>query len=456
MTDPGWAAEMSKLTVGLTVLLVAYAVAHKQRLKRRTKKAASVDPDKLWPKVPGMERGSVLTEQGVRLATFRFDAQHPKAAAILVHGVGVSCRFEFLRTTCDGGLRDRYEDSALDIMRRAGISILGYDHQSHGSSESLEPGVRCYIDQFDDLCRDLLLVHETFCASLPAGTPVFWVGISMGGGVAVRAAQMLATSRPPRGLVLLAPMISLTAIRDEYFCRWLGLRNGHLVPLMHSLSRLVPRLPIVARAKSAVHPHMEAELQADPLNWTRSFRVRVSCEFVKVTESMMARGGPASLEKLRCGKTAPRPRALHTSLPFHTLGSCRSNRQPPRHPLQGRHLHRATRLAGRVRAVCVRRLQRTGVDWRQRGGRGPDERRASGTQCTEAPHVSRYVARADDRARLRGGGGGCGGSWRQRSVHRKKRPEHLLYRTCCTVMCRWRGCPRTQEPGPTRPASVSV
>ncbi|EOD37761.1 hypothetical protein EMIHUDRAFT_251925 [Emiliania huxleyi CCMP1516] len=271
MTDPGWAAEMSKLTVGLTVLLVAYAVAHKQRLKRRTKKAASVDPDKLWPKVPGMERGSVLTEQGVRLATFRFDAQHPKAAAILVHGVGVSCRFEFLRTTCDGGLRDRYEDSALDIMRRAGISILGYDHQSHGSSESLEPGVRCYIDQFDDLCRDLLLVHETFCASLPAGTPVFWVGISMGGGVAVRAAQMLATSRPPRGLVLLAPMISLTAIRDEYFCRWLGLRNGHLVPLMHSLSRLVPRLPIVARAKSAVHPHMEAELQADPLNWTRSF-----------------------------------------------------------------------------------------------------------------------------------------------------------------------------------------
>ena len=71
------------------------------------------------------------TEQGVRLATFRFDAQHPKAAAILVHGVGVSCRFEFLRTTCDGGLRDRYEDSALDIMRRAGISILGYDHQSH-------------------------------------------------------------------------------------------------------------------------------------------------------------------------------------------------------------------------------------------------------------------------------------------------------------------------------------
>lgn len=319
MTDPGWAAEMSKLTVGLTVLLVAYAVAHKQRLKRRTKKAASVDPDKLWPKVPGMERGSVLTEQGVRLATFRFDAQHPKAAAILVHGVGVSCRFEFLRTTCDGGLRDRYEDSALDIMRRAGISILGYDHQSHGSSESLEPGVRCYIDQFDDLCRDLLLVHETFCASLPAGTPVFWVGISMGGGVAVRAAQMLATSRPPRGLVLLAPMISLTAIRDEYFCRWLGLRNGHLVPLMHSLSRLVPRLPIVARAKSAVHPHMEAELQADPLNWTRSFRVRVSCEFVKVTESMMARGGPASLEKLRCGNLL----AIHSKADTFTepLGS---------------------------------------------------------------------------------------------------------------------------------------
>ena len=176
MTDPGWAAEMSKLTVGLTVLLVAYAVAHKQRLKRRTKKAASVDPDKLWPKVPGMERGSVLTEQGVRLATFRFDAQHPKAAAILVHGVGVSCRFEFLRTTCDGGLRDRYEDSALDIMRRAGISILGYDHQSHGSSESLEPGVRCYIDQFDDLCRDLLLVHETHrCASRrpPLGVRLF-------------------------------------------------------------------------------------------------------------------------------------------------------------------------------------------------------------------------------------------------------------------------------------------
>ena len=89
-------------------------------------------------------------------------------------------------------------------------------------------------------------IHEEFAASLPAGTPIFWLGLSMGGGVVTRAAQLRPPSASPlEGLVLLAPMISLTKVRQEYFFKPLGLRNQHLYGVMHQLS--------VRRAREPLH-----------------------------------------------------------------------------------------------------------------------------------------------------------------------------------------------------------
>jgi alpha-beta hydrolase superfamily lysophospholipase len=133
-----------------------------------------------------------------------------------------------------------YKDSVIDVLQRAGISVLTYDQQSLGDSDSVLPGTRCYFHKFDDLAIDLLAVHTHFASLLPPGTRIFWLGVSLGGGVAVRASQLRlqqpTPSPPMEGLLLMAPMISLTKVRQEYFFKPLGLRNQHLYGVMHQLS----------------------------------------------------------------------------------------------------------------------------------------------------------------------------------------------------------------------------
>ncbi len=136
-------------------------------------------------------------------------------------GFGGGARFDFLRATHPGGPHANYKDSVIEVYRRAGLTVLTYDQQSHGDSEGVVPGARCFFERFDDLAVDLLKVrafedyhytttvssrqppaahlcehlshtqvHESFAAALPPGLPIFWMGLSMGGAVIVRASQL--------------------------------------------------------------------------------------------------------------------------------------------------------------------------------------------------------------------------------------------------------------------------
>ena len=67
------------------------------------------------------------------------------------------------------------------------------------------------------LASDLLAVTDAVGAS--TSKPIFWLAVSMGGAVVSRALQM----RPDAvaGVVLLAPMISLTKVRNSrVLARW--------------------------------------------------------------------------------------------------------------------------------------------------------------------------------------------------------------------------------------------
>ena len=68
------------------------------------------------------------------------------------------------------------------------------------------------------LASDLLAVTDAAGAS--TSEPIFWLAISMGGAVVSRALQL----RPDAvaGVVLLAPMISLTKVRESkaFLARW--------------------------------------------------------------------------------------------------------------------------------------------------------------------------------------------------------------------------------------------
>ena len=79
----------------------------------------------------------------------------------------------------------------------------------------------------------MLQVHDAVRSEAGAEQPVFWLGGSMGGGVCARAAQLRSPEEGgAAGLLLLAPMLSLTTVREEYLVPALGLRNKHLYPVM--------------------------------------------------------------------------------------------------------------------------------------------------------------------------------------------------------------------------------
>ena len=97
-------------------------------------------------------------------------------------------------------------------MNAAGYSVAGVDNQGTGRSG----GLFGYVERFDHFVDDLLQLAALLRApGAPAGfgaaLPTFALGCSLGGCVALTAAL-----REPalfRGLVLLAPMLSLERVK---------------------------------------------------------------------------------------------------------------------------------------------------------------------------------------------------------------------------------------------------
>ena len=247
-----------------------------------------IDADLTW----------VRNSQGLRLGRIAFPAKQPKATVILVAGVGVTAAFEWMKATEPGGPHSRFEGSVPQILRDAGLNVVVIENQGLGNSDRVRPGVDAFFESFDDLANDLLTIHDDVLKTTPS-LPIFWLGISMGGGVIARASQL--RPKAAAGIVMLAPMISLTTVREEYIVPALGIRNRHLYPIMDTVSKWLPTLCVVKPAMNTVHPLNQQEKDLDPNNWQGALRTRIATEFVKVTEAFMdGPSGPNALEKIQC------------------------------------------------------------------------------------------------------------------------------------------------------------
>lgn len=249
-----------------------------------------------WPK--DADLSWVRNSQGLRLGRITFTARQPRATVILVAGVGVTAAFEWMQPEEPGGPHIKFEGSYPQILRDAGLNVVIIENQGLGNSDRVRPGVDAFFERFDDLASDLLTMHDEVLKTTPL-LPIFWLGISMGGGVIARAAQL----RPlaAAGVIMLAPMISLTTVREEYIVPALGVRNRHLYPIMNTVSTWLPTLCVVKPAENTVHPLNQQEKNLDPNNWQGALRARVATEFVKVTEAFMdGPSGPKALEKVHC------------------------------------------------------------------------------------------------------------------------------------------------------------
>ena len=282
----------------------------------------SVVPPSFLPSIPHLFAGQPLAAQmgphgkvgrfpgvkGVDLASYWWPAVPGKAtkragckgAILFIHGHGSYCLHEVLSIP-GPGQAPLYAGSWAEKWNQAGYSLAGLDARGAGFSG----GLRCFTEAFGDYVADVSAfaahIHEAGGPGF-AGLPVFLVGVSLGGCIAVHAAEggwvgppaptpldpALARPPPPhplphlRGAVLLAPMLALDAVSKRGWNRVL-LHVGKLISLVAPAAK-VARMP-----KNTLHPELQALWDADPLCWHEPTRARNGMEYLKAVKELAGR-----------------------------------------------------------------------------------------------------------------------------------------------------------------------
>lgn len=161
----------------------------------------------------------------------------------------------------------RYCDWGEKIAER-GYTFLAVDHRGHGRSD----GEKIWMNRLDELVDDFEL-FALQAADEFAPTPVFLVGMSMGGGIAIRtAARIQARRKNIGGLILVA-----AALRAH------PRLMPHLRPFAYLFDRFFPRWKLIkGGTRGLCHDSaVVAQFQADPLVHSGRFRVHYGVENIR-------------------------------------------------------------------------------------------------------------------------------------------------------------------------------
>jgi acylglycerol lipase len=159
---------------------------------------------------PAIETDAFVTRDGLRLPLRHWDADHPRAIIVALHGMSDYSQ-------------------AFDLpgpwWAAHGITTLAYDQRGFGAAP--DPGVWAGADA---MRQDLDDAVEAARAKYP-GIPVYALGESMGGAVVLSA---LASPHPPHidGAILIAPAVWSRADMPFYYraALWLA---AHVTPSVH-------------------------------------------------------------------------------------------------------------------------------------------------------------------------------------------------------------------------------
>lgn len=181
--------------------------------------------------------GTFPGADGLLLHARAWAAPEPRAALLVAHGLGEHA--------------GRYATLAADLAVR-GVSVYAPDHRGHGRS----PGARGHVGRFAELVDDFEAFRRHVAAALPPGFPVFLLGHSLGGLVALRHLE----EHPDAGYagaVLSAPLLGVALRPPAWKTSLAGL-----------LSRLAPALRLgsgIDAADLSTDEAVVAAYRADPL-----------------------------------------------------------------------------------------------------------------------------------------------------------------------------------------------
>lgn len=193
------------------------------------------------------EEGSIQSSKGFKLfsKSWKSKERSPRALIFVSHGVGEHC--------------SRYEEFA-HVLAKQGFLVISHDHVGHGRSE----GEPVQISSFRVYVADVLKHIDESSAS-NGGLPIFMLGHSMGGTIAI----LCAMERPHffAGLVLCAPAIMANPQTATRFMIFVGKIVSHISPSF----QVVGSEDCSALSRD---PDEVAALSTDPLGWKGGLKVR--------------------------------------------------------------------------------------------------------------------------------------------------------------------------------------
>ncbi|CAD2089793.1 lysophospholipase, putative [Plasmodium vinckei lentum] len=162
--------------------------------------------------------GWLCNKNGLLLKTYGWVVQNAIGIILLLHGLKSHTRLTFMRINLkmpdnNGGLIVDtnnyyiYKDSWIENFNQNGYSVYALDFQGHGESQSLG-NLRGDFNYYDDLVDDVIQymnqiqdeisndnqIHDESYNIVPTKKkrlPIYIIGHSMGGGIAIRILQLL-------------------------------------------------------------------------------------------------------------------------------------------------------------------------------------------------------------------------------------------------------------------------
>lgn len=204
-----------------------------------------------------MTDATVTAADGTPLAAHVWLAPSPAAVIALLHGIGEH-----------GGRYRRFAAAA----NASGIALVTADLRGHGQS----PGDRAYVDRFDDYLLDADAIVAR-ARELAEGRPLFLMGHSMGGAIALRwLSQHGDATGDIAGVILSSAALKIGPDVPRL-----------LVALAPLLSRLAPKLRAGAIDPGLIstQPEEVAAYRDDPLVCHQPPPARTGAELLKVIDA---------------------------------------------------------------------------------------------------------------------------------------------------------------------------
>jgi len=193
------------------------------------------------------------THDGKELFLQAWIPEFPKAALLLVHGLGEHS--------------SRYEDFANRLVAE-GISVFTFDGRGHGKSAEVKP--TAFFESYVDYLKDIDSLFGKVKAYSPA-LPVFLYGHSMGAGLV--AAYVLKYKPETIGVILSSPAIKEAEGTSKLLIKVSGLAST-LFPKFKALQ-------LDAQKISRIPKEVDNYLN-DPLVYTEAIPARTAFELLQV------------------------------------------------------------------------------------------------------------------------------------------------------------------------------